>query len=94
MPLGQSPDFAHAVGAVQARVFPSQPWAHTGPFSLPFGAGSQTPFFEAPAAALHTSQAPLQADSQHTSSVQNPLAHSSAELHALPVFARHVPVAR
>jgi hypothetical protein len=90
-PLGQSLDLAQPLGAAQARVWPSQPATHPGPFSLPFGAGSHAPSFDAPLAALHTSHGPAHADAQHTPSVQKPLAQSPSALHVLPVFARHVP---
>lgn len=52
--------------------------------TIPARAGLQTPSAEAPRAAVHTSQALVQAVLQHTPSMQKPLAHEDPVVHPTP----------
>ena len=71
---------------------------HAAPVpSHAYGAQRGTPVERAarsvhlPAGAVHVSHGPLHADSQHTPSVQNPLAQSDGRTHVCAVFVRHSP---
>jgi hypothetical protein len=70
----------------QAEDFPSQTnGKQLGLPPAPAATMTQVPFVAAPAAVEHASQAPAQAELQHTPSAQKPDAHCSFALHACPI---------
>jgi hypothetical protein len=66
------------------------PLEHSFAGSVPAANGVQVPTFPA---WLHDTHAPVQAELQHTPSVQKPLAHSAALVHVLPFDVLQAPVA-
>jgi hypothetical protein len=66
------------------------PLEHSFAGSVPATNGVQVPTLPA---WLHDTHAPVQAELQHTPSVQKPLAHSAALVHVLPFEVLHAPVA-
>jgi hypothetical protein len=66
------------------------PLPHSFSGSAPTGKGPQAPTLPT---SLHETQVPVQALSQHTPSLQNPLAHAAAPAQAEPLAALHDPVA-
>jgi hypothetical protein len=66
------------------------PLLHSFSGSVPMGMGLQAPSLPA---SLQETQTPEQAPSQHTPSMQNPLAHATALEQAVPLAAKQAPVA-